>query len=223
MILLILSQFKNQMFSQTDIISIIGKRGSGKSTLGRAIQKGYPRKIIIDRLGEYPLNDSNIFVDTFYDFSEKIKQTLHDQSFTIVFGFDIESQNHDELFNQVLRIAYYRGNVSVVIEEIHHFASPYMLPQWLRETLLTGRHRGLSLISTTQRPAELHKTILSQSNHIFSGCLYEKNDIDYLKHFMGEDAFKLQNIPIGKFLHFMPGSPSKIVDNGYKSTDNKLT
>lgn len=200
------------MFSATDVVTILGKRGSGKTTLGRKIQSVYPRLVIFDRLHEYECEE-NEEVETFDAFAEKIKWSLDQEQFKIVFRFDIEADNHDEVFNHALRVLYYRGSCCVVVEEVHNFASTHFLPQWFREILLTGRHRELSLILTSQRPAEIHKTLLSQSAHIFCGSMHESNDLRYLSSFMGDDAEKLPHLPQFRFLHFRPGEPSQEISN----------
>lgn len=196
---------------------ILGKRGSGKTTLSRKIQKhsAFQRLIIFDRLGEYSdEKGENVKIcETVPDFGAALKEFLKKPKFTLIFQFDIEATNHDEDFNQLMRALYYLGNFCIVIDEVHNFASTHFLPQWLREVLLTGRHRKLALIGTSQRPAEVHKTLLSQCHHIFAGTLHEKNDVDYLSKVMGPEAERLSKLKPYHFLHFRPGFPAKIVKN----------
>lgn len=199
------------MIGVTDIITILGKRGSGKSTLGKYIQRVFPRVVVFDRLHEYSGDKSAIYVSTWEEFSEAIRATAAAARFKIVYQFDIEATNDDAVFNEAMRILYYRGSICVVIEEVHVFASAHYLPQWLREALLTGRHRKMALIATSQRPAELHKTLLSQSHHIFSGTLHEKNDVNYLASVMGEAAFSLSQLKPFHFLHFRPGEKTQVI------------
>lgn len=207
------------MFSPTDVITVLGKRGSGKSTLAKKIQSIYPRVVIFDRLQEYPKESGANFhdVSTFEGFGAAVQHCVSLQKFKIIFRFDVEATNHDAVFNEALRVLYYMGKecggLCIVVEEAHNFASRHFLPQWFKECILTGRHKGLSIITTSQRPAEIHKTLLSQSHHIFCGMLHEKNDIAYLQSVMGDDALKLSQLRQFNFLHYSPGEKSKIVSN----------
>lgn len=189
----------------------MGKRGSGKTTLSRKLQF-FPRIVIFDRLHEYTSDEGKI-VKTFSEFADAIRDTVESSSFKIIFQFDIEQDNHSEVFNQALKLLYYRGSVAIVIEEVWNFASPHFLPKWFEELLLTGRHRGCALITTSQRPAAIHKTILSQSHHIFCGTLHERNDLRYLSEIMGESVDQLPKLGVFRFLWFRPGQPNKVISN----------
>ena len=198
----------------TDIVTILGKRGSGKSTLAWELAKLYPRLVVFDILGEHDEGNFDYVVHGFHEFGETIVKTENKKDFKILYRFDIESGAHDEEFNHALRVLYYRANVAILIEEVWNFCSKAYLPHWLKQAYLTGRHRGLAVLVTTQRPASLHKDILAQTNHFFSGTMFESNDVRYLSEFLGKDAAEsLRTLPQYKFLHYVPGQVSTVVDN----------
>lgn len=210
-------------FRETDCFLVIGMRGSGKSYLGRRIQSVYPRKVIFDTLGEYDNdeyraeNPSARFVYSFREFCEAVKGLEHAQRYTLVYQFDEESEVSDEEFNQAMRVLYYLGNVFIVVEEVQSFSTTHKLPHWLKVQLLKGRHRGNGLLFTTQRPGELHKTILSQCTHFFAGQIHETNDLAYLKPIFKEKTQYLAKIEQRKFLYFRPGHDIVLVNNDLKS------
>jgi DNA helicase HerA-like ATPase len=101
----------------------------------------------------------------------------------------------------------------VVIEEVQRYATPHRMDYWLEQLFLVGRHRGISLLCTTQRPGYCHKTIISQSGHVYFGQLHEQNDLDYCRSVLFDEAFRLIDLPKRKFLYFSPGMPIKILLN----------
>jgi energy-coupling factor transporter ATP-binding protein EcfA2 len=202
-------------FKATDCILIMGQRGCGKSHLCKNLQKMWPKRVIIDTLGEYPDEGETCY--SFHEFTRKIQElhSLKQESFTLVIQFDPESEVSDTEFNEILRICYYFGNIQLVIEEIQTFSTPHNLPHWLKQCLLKGRHKNLSLIFTTQRPGELNKTILSQCSHIFCGRIFETNDLNYVKSIFKNNSEELINIENRKFLYFS--------ENGVKKISNDWT
>lgn len=189
------------MIHLTDCVLIMGSRGCGKSYLCQNIQKLWPRRVIFDTLDEYQEGD---LVYSFDEYSARLQAYMKQNAthFVLVFKFDPESDSDHVEFDQAMRLAYYFGNVQIVIEEIQEFSSPHTMPKWLKNCLLTGRHQKISVISTTQRPGELHKTILSQSAHIFCGRIIEGNDLRYVSAFLNQDAQKLSTLPDRRFVYF---------------------
>lgn len=210
------------MIKATDCIAIMARRGHGKSHLAKGIQKIWPKRVIIDSLSEYQEEkkkkngdfENSIIVNNFDLFCQKMDELKNNKSekFVLIFNFDPESDLNLEIFENILRICFYFQNIQIVIEEVQLYSSPHFLPHWLKQCLLVGRHKGLSLLFTTQRPGELNKTILSQCSHIFCGKITEGNDLKYISNFLNQDAEKLINIQHRKFLYFS--------DDGIKEISN---
>lgn len=203
-------------FSPSDKITIIGKSGCGKSTLCQKLhESGFWRRVVVfDRMGEYDADDFSDVVSGFDHFADVIRRRHGDADFRILFRFKLESDSKDTEFNEALRVLFYLSNVLVVVEETWNFSTKNYLPKWYKEILLTGRHKNVSLISTSQRPAEVHKTVFSQSAHVFCGLMFETNDIKYLASIFGrENADRLRDLAVGKFLHLYQGQVVGIVDS----------
>lgn len=197
------------MFNSTDKIFIMGRSGCGKSHLAKIIQEIWPRKIIVDTLDEYP-DDQYHCVYSFDEFSQFLIQNQNTPKFSLVYKFNVENNSQDIEFNEVMRLCYYFGNVLIVIEELQFFASIHDLPKWLKNCCLTGRHRNIGMLFTSQRIGEINKTVLSQCSHIFVGQMIEKNDIQYISSFLNQDSKRLAGLPERRFLYFHAGKITEI-------------
>lgn len=168
------------MFTDTSKVCIFGISGTGKSYLCRKIQEYFSNIIIFDTLYEY--SEKNVF-NNFSAFSDYIVSTQNENNLRVLYRFKIDDSKNDEIFNQAIRLLYYRGNCTIVIEEIQNFASVHKIPDYLKQASLTGRHKDISFITTTQRVAEIHKSILSQASDIFVGYTDSPTDLRTLKEF----------------------------------------
>ena len=202
------------MFRSTDKIGIIGRSGCGKSYLCKLLQKLFPRRIIFDSVNEYQGRSLRRFSDW-----QSVLPELKDRSkeLEIIFQADPFIKNQAQVFDESLKLLYFAGHLCIITEEVQNFASVHSLPHWLRSCLLTGRHRDLALMFTTQRPGELHKTILSQCSHIFVGQLHDSNDIRYVSNFLGTSANSLAMLQERQFLYFSPGKGVNLVDNDLRA------
>lgn len=200
------------MFGPTDVTIIFGQRGCGKSTLGRRISSCYPRLVVVDRLREWSGTQCDHVTDRFDSFALFLRDAMriHAKRFRACFQFEVEAERKDEIFSQVMRLCYKYGeitreNSAVLIEEVHHFASAHRVDPWLFESVMTGRHSNQAIICSSQRPASVSKALVSQATHVFCGQLFEKNDIEYLRDFLGDDADRLPKLQKFRFLHYQPG------------------
>jgi len=202
----------------TDIITIFGQRGSGKSELGRAISKLYPRLVVIDKLEEW--TEGDLITSSFDAAADFLADTIKQKEFKLVFRLDIETKNEkqQQVFNELLRLIYKRGketgeNVCLLIEEVHFYCTSGHSEEWLAKCLTVGRHANLAMIASSQRPAQVDKLLVSQAAHVFVGQLFEHRDIAYLKDTIGPAAAEqVAKLPKYKFLHHRIGEPAAIVD-----------
>jgi len=170
------------MFLEHSNITIFGVIGSGKSHLCRRLQNYFPNVFIFDTLFEYSENDG-IILKSFEEFSSYVLRTQNYQcGIRAIIRFSVDKDNGDEV-NEYLRILYHRGNCTVVLEEVQNFGTVHKIPHFLKQISLTGRHKKINFITTTQRIAEIHKSILSQSHNIFAGYCDNPLDLRTLKEY----------------------------------------
>ena len=198
--------------SLTDKFALIAKTKSGKSYLGKIIQKAKVRKIIIDRTGEYDSSMGEIVVG-FDQFCEKLKQHWDSPDFTIIFRFEFGSNLKDEVFEQICFLCLQIRDVFLVAEEIHLYTSTHGMNPYLEEIATCGSHYGIGYLLTTQRPNLIHKTLLTQCDHIFIGSLIDMNDIRYIREFTGELSGKVNQYPARHFIHWHLGQITEINTN----------
>lgn len=197
----------------------MGRRGCGKSYLGKRLQQIWPRRVIIDPTCEYtegngkPIFKGATVINNFHEFCEYLIKFENNSKFVLIFQFDQENLTTDSEFNEICRLIYYLGNVQLVLEEVQLYASPHEIPHWLKNLLLTGRHQNISLLFTSQRPGQINKTILSQCNNIFCGSIIEGNDLRYVSNFLNKSTAELTNLPDREFIWRSPKGIKKITND----------
>lgn len=193
----------------TDKFALIAKTKSGKSYLGKIIQKAKVRKIIIDRVGEYDSSFGEI-VTGFDQFCEAVKRVWDLPDFSIIFRFEFGSTMKDEVFEQICFLCLQMRDVFLVCEEIHLYTTTQKMNPYLEEIATCGSHYGIGYLLTTQRPNLIHKTLLTQCDHIFIGSLIDMNDIRYIREFTGELSHKVNQYPARHFIHWHLGQIAEI-------------
>jgi len=186
-------------------------RGSGKSTLTRrlATKPEYNRKIVFDINGEWK---GSHHVSSFEEFCNVYRRIFGDPAYTIViqFSYGEGSEAIQSLASQISSVVYRTGKESqlytcLIFEEAQFYFPTYNLSPELFSLLTIGRHGYLNIIANTQRPAQIHKTLISQSADVYIGKLFEMNDIKYLYSTIGEDALEAKNLQSGEFIHYKIG------------------
>lgn len=207
-------------FINTDKFLLIGRSGCGKSTLGRSFADMYSRLIIFDTVNEYETRENDIIIRNIDDLQRFINHI--DQNnilrFKAYVKFSIETESKELIFDHMMRILYYWGNTMVVVEEIHEYCTPHQIGKFFKHCMTSGRHKGLGFIFTTQRPALINKTVMSQATHIFVGNLIDKNDAKSVANFIGKDSKDLADLEDYVFFWFTTKRNPKItiIDNRKK-------
>jgi len=186
-----------------DVATILGQRGWGKSFLCKKAQEQFDRRIVFDPMHEYPPASGRTIVKSGPECVlalKAVRQTAKNFEIVIQFDPEIPHESLERQFDELLRVIYYFGNVLVVVEEVQEYSHPHFLPHWLRKLLLTGRHKKIAMIFTSQRPGEVHKTILAQSHYKICGKIEEGNDLRYLANFFNAETPKLVHLEPRTFL-----------------------
>jgi DNA helicase HerA-like ATPase len=160
------------------VISIFGRKGGGKSFLTKEIIEEHRRVFIFDTVGEYE--------GAIESFEAGVQATLEAQEkrrFKIAFRIV-----NDEDALRLMRLVYDVPRTLVVFEETSFYCSPSYLPEELARFVRYGRHREISQIYISRRPAEISRDLTAQSDIIVSFQQHEPADLEYLGRVMGPEA-----------------------------------
>jgi hypothetical protein len=161
-------------------ILVLGKTGTGKSTLVKRLIEKSKRTVILDPLFEYNGTSVNSL--------EEMK-ALSFSSFN-EFRLSFRSSEEEEV-NAVFRISWSLGNVLLVVEESDMFLDGKN--KYFNALVGQGRHRNVHLICIARRTPEVNKAFRAQATSFFSFYQSEPDDIEHLRQW-GFDVEKINGL-----------------------------
>ncbi len=159
------------------IAAVLGASGSGKSAFVKQNlrREKPPRLLVWDPLREYaPFGAVH---DKIGHFLDAITAPGKRGFFRLVFQPAADPLLRAKQFDLFCAIALAVGRLTVIVEELRFVTKPSAAPlNWARVTM-TGRHVGLTVIGTSQRPASIDKDFLGNCTTIHTGRLVYPVDI----------------------------------------------
>jgi adenylate kinase family enzyme len=144
-------------------ITIVGASGSGKSYLANEIMKSLHGVSVWVYDFNFQFHSSKAIVFNDLDKLLEVYDTAKRGHYILQ-----PHDNSEETFKRFNAEAFKRGNL-----------------------VLSGRPRGISVISISSRPASLPNNVLSNSKHVFAFKLNLESDIKFLEGFLGTDVWIL--------------------------------
>ena len=167
-------------------ILIVGASGSGKTYLANTLMKS--------------LNGISVWVyDPNYQFHSSRAMVFHDLD-ELLKVYDSAKRGHyilqpydgtEHTFRRFNAEAFKRGNLVLIEDEIHNHLTKMRVLKEFNQVILSGRPRGISVISISSRPASCPNHILSNSKHVFAFKLNLESDVKFLEGYLGEDVWIL--------------------------------
>lgn len=166
-----------------------GNSGSGKTTgAWRLYLSRFPRQIILDQTGEW-LDKVDYTANTLGDLANAIRQYAPDREWTIAYTL------LDDRFADFVRWLVPVPNVDtspilaiggavLLVDEVDLLAPQGPASVEVRTLYRRSRHAGLSVVSATQRPANVSREVSAQSQHVVAYYLSEPRDRDYIADLM---------------------------------------
>lgn len=166
----------------SEIQVVIGRRGSGKTTLVKKvlIPELTAPFIIFDTINEYDDVPDVQMVDDIPSLIDAIE--MQDNIRVIGEGGSISFPELAEIIDKSVR------NYTLIVDEFHVLFDHHMTfkkenPAFKRIVLL-GRHSGVGLIIISQRATDIPQEVLSMSTKLFVFHVFRKKDINFLDNVM---------------------------------------
>ncbi len=190
--------------------TIIGKIGSGKSVLTDQLLQHLSKKsfvLLLDTKQEYQHYREFQLADLVEKRKGLFRVTeleyrgyLIDDNRTLAeFFSDLMVKQNKKRVKEGKRLT----NYILAIEEIGNVVRKHgrlydVMPKFA-VLLQQGRSLQIGYVGTTQRPAEIHTTILSQSYHVISFAVTSRNDLEAMKVYIEADQYL--NLNRFQFMH----------------------
>lgn len=175
---------------------MLGVTGSGKSTKARELLNSFQRAFVV-LPGEDP---------AFEDYGRQAETLPQIAAWSGASSFRIRYvSEHPLAFEWICRLAWERQNCVVMVDEIHNFVPNIHggIPPWFKKIVLRGRHRNVSIIGISQRPANVHNDFLSEAaaQQLFVFRLAFPTDLDALKKIV-PDVYRAQHFKVGEHIRW---------------------
>ncbi len=184
----------------TQRIFIAGNSGTGKSTLAykRFLSK-QPRRIIIDLTGEWtdaarrviPAEVVDEKTHTVAELAVCVSQIAHRGKWTIALSRDMDAADVEALVRWLLPVPQLErspiravNGAVLLVDEVDLIAPMGPPTRPIRTLYRRSRHVGLSIVSTTQRPANVCREVSAQSTQAIALHLSEPRDQKYMVDLM---------------------------------------
>jgi ABC-type oligopeptide transport system ATPase subunit len=172
---------------------VVGKTGSGKTTLAIRLLDLYQRVFILDSKGEVKLN--NYIVCTTLD---KVQTAKYNR---IIYAPTASELLNKETINDFFGYVYDQRDCCIYIDELlsitqHQFDLVY----YLKAILTRGRSRNIACIMSTQSPMRLPHYVLSQAEYYYVFQLRLPQDRKKIYEITGLDEDKQRSLRKYEFL-----------------------
>ena len=188
---------------QNKIISVIGHKGYGKTTLTEKLA------ILTDK--------PTIICDPRFQYNTVLLRRLHFKSVSSFRKWLSEKNNYmifkkykleiivnafTDTFEELATLVNKMNNITFVIDEIDMFFDTRADNKTQMYKMVNyGRHNKIDIITTSRRPARINRDLTSQTDVFYFSRLREPNDKKYIKALYGADEVsQVENLEKFSFL-----------------------
>jgi len=160
-------------------------KGGGKTYLANEILRGLKNVPVIVFDFNWGFHDSRAVV--LHDLKDVFKIFDEHKGHIIFQPYDKSSMVFESFCEQIFA----RSNIVTIIDETHQYVSKFKILKPYNDLILSGRPRGISVISISSRPANLPNNALTNARHIFAFRLNLQSDVEFLQSWLGDQAWEL--------------------------------
>jgi len=172
-------------------VSLLGKKGQGKSKLARVIFDTYPYdRAIIDINGTdkpIELDDPESGYEQITIVPDSWPEDLRQEGKPLTLYFQPDPGKDDFLEEQdkFIGLCFRHGKMLVLIHEMGILAPSNRTPKNVKRMLHQGRHRKLSALMCSPRPITMDSLVLTQSDLVYVFKLPNPKDRRYVADVIG--------------------------------------
>ena len=187
-----------------------GMRRSGKSHLLAQMALRFPRRLVLDFIGEFDGKIKGAYECETLRQTQEALIAARDSGARWTVHTGISPNQVPELIKSIAskRNGFAKAVGGIVLEcgEADLIAPNNAgISEEIFNIFARGRHIGLSALMATQRPRAVHRIVTSQSDMIAAFRQHELLDVDYLSDLMGTDAAKrIANLQLRQHVRYFP-------------------
>jgi hypothetical protein len=179
--------------NQARIWAVIGASGSGKSAFVKTAllkpKASRDRLIVWDYMREYGGLTAHQVTDI-----PSLVELVKAKRFAVAFQPSFDARQRAREFDHFCRIGYALGDCTMVVEELAFVTMPSFAPPAWSMVTCTGRHKGLTVIGCSQRPAQIDKNFLGNCSTVHCGRLNDANDVRVMARCLGVEEGELRQL-----------------------------
>lgn len=159
--------------NEARIIALVGASGSGKSLrIKQLLTREKPRRLVVwDWRGEYALSGANVTTCPAELAAAMRKAGRNGRALLVYRPRKLSDEGVAREFDAVCRLVQAWGSCCYVVEEISNVTRASWAPRAWKNICTEGRHDALIVMATTQSPALVDKTFLTNATTVFCGAL----------------------------------------------------